>query len=151
MAIFLNLIHKPIKMKVLEVPYNRFIGIKNADKEKYYLKLEDKPEYKNHLGTVHASAMFSLAEATSGKYLLKQFSGLELDIIPVVRKAEVKYSKPAQESVYSSASFLSQTINEIKEELKIKKRVIIKVKVEIFNEENEKLMASLFDWFVTTR
>lgn len=67
--------------------------------------LNEKPEYRNHLNTVHASAMFALAEATSGHYLLEHFNELS-DIIPVVRKVEVKYRKPVVGVVYSTARFL---------------------------------------------
>jgi len=138
-------------MNVFQVPFNKYIGLQKSDKENYLLLLKDRSEFKNHLGTVHASTMFALAEATSGEFLLDQFKDLKMDIIPVVRKAEIKYSKPGQSSIYSKAGFVNQSVQEITEELKTKKRVIIKVKVDIFGESDEKLMASVFDWFVSTK
>jgi hypothetical protein len=82
-------------MKVLEIPFNKFIGLQQADTENDSIfKLERKKEYLNHLGTIHASALFALAEASSGEFLLNEFKDYKLDIIPVVRKVEIKYSKP---------------------------------------------------------
>lgn len=56
-------------MKVTELPYNKFIGIKKARDSGYLLKLDESPDYLNHLGNVHAGAQLSLAEAASGEYL----------------------------------------------------------------------------------
>ena len=136
-------------MNVIEIPFNKFLGLHKADTDdEFILKLEEMKEYLNHLGTIHASALFALAEATSGEYLLKQFKDYELNIIPVVRKAEIKYSKPGNGTVYSKADFVATNTNEIIDELSNKKRVIIKVRVDIYNEDLNKLMTSIFDWFI---
>lgn len=139
-------------MKVLEIPFNKFIGLESTNNgDNSIFKLEPKDEYMNHLGTIHASAMFALAEASSGEYLLKQFNDHKLDIIPVVRKVEIKYNKPANGTIYSRASIIDSGINDIIEELRTKNRVIIKVKVEIFNENTEKVFTSTFDWFIANK
>ena len=87
-------------MKVLEVPFNKFTELQKVTNEKYILELSDKKEYKNHLGTVHISTILALAEAISGKFLLDQFKNLKPDFIPIVRKVEVKFSKPTHFSVF---------------------------------------------------
>ncbi len=139
-------------MNVIEIPFNKFLGLQKADTDDdFILKLEERKEYLNHLGTLHASTLFALAEATSGEYLLNQFKDYELNIIPVVRKVEIKYSKPGNGTVYSKADFTATNTNEIIDELNNKKRVIIKVRVDIYNENLNKLMTSIFDWFVALR
>ena len=95
--------------------------------------------------------MFALAEASSGEFLLNNFKEYELDIIPVVRKVEMKFSKPANGSIYSKACLVNSGKEEIYKELITSKRVIIKVKVELFNESNDRLFSSIFDWFITNR
>lgn len=138
-------------MNVIEIPFNKFLGLQKADTDdEFILKLEEKKEYLNHLGALHASTLFALAEATSGEYLLKQFKDFELNIIPVVRKAEIKYSKPGNGTVYSKADYVDTNTNEIIDELSNKKRVIIKVRVDIYNENLSKLMTSIFDWFIVS-
>jgi len=136
-------------MDVLEIPFNKFLGLQRAyAKNDSILKLEPKKEYLNHLGTIHASALFALAEASSGEFLLNQFKDYKLDVIPVVRKVEIKYSKPASGTVFSKACITDSKINEIINELRIKKRVIIKVRVDILDNNTEKLFTSVFDWFI---
>ena len=136
-------------MNVIEIPFNKFLGLQKVDTEDdFILKLEERKEFLNHLGTLHASTLFALAEATSGEFLLNQFKDHELNIIPVVRKVEIKYSKPGNGIVYSKADFVSTNTTEIIDELSNKKRVLIKVKVDIYNEDLNRLLTSIFDWFV---
>ncbi|MEN6453657.1 MAG: YiiD C-terminal domain-containing protein [Prolixibacteraceae bacterium] len=137
-------------MNVLEIPFNKFLGIDKADPGSGFIfKLEPKSEYLNHLATVHAGALFALAEASSGEFLLRQFNDYELAIIPVVRKVEVKYSKPANGSVFSSAVLVDSTVPEIIDALNTRKRTVIQVKVDLYSVSNERLFTSVFDWFLT--
>jgi len=135
-------------MDVTKLPFNHFIGLKISNKTAYLLMLDNCTEYRNHLDTVHASALFALAEATSGHFLLNEF--LELtDIIPVVRKVELKYKKPATGSVFSKAKFLETEKNEVFEALTQRGRAILKVEVSLFDETESLIMQSVFEWFVT--
>ena len=112
--------------------------------------LDNKSEYRNHLDTVHASAMFALAEATSGHYLLGQFDELP-NIIPVVRKVEVKYRKPAFGIVYSAAKFRDTDKINIIDPIHQKGRVLLSVEVSLFDKEEVLIMQSVFEWFVTKK
>ncbi|RPH25447.1 MAG: DUF4442 domain-containing protein [Bacteroidales bacterium] len=138
-------------MNVLEIPFNKFLGLEYADSESnFILKLDCKAEYLNHLGTIHASVLFALAESSSGEFLLKKFIDLKLEFIPVVRKVEVKYSRPAMGTVFSRAYLIDSNPEEILNELTTRKRVIIKVGVDIYNSNTEKVLTSFFDWFISS-
>ena len=52
-------------MKITDLPFNQLIGITAAEKDDGMLCLPNDVRYTNHLGTVHASALLALAEATS--------------------------------------------------------------------------------------
>jgi hypothetical protein len=110
--------------------------------------LDNYTEYRNHLDTVHASAQFALAEATSGHFLLNEFSELT-DIVPVVRKVEIKYKKPATGCVYSKAKFFETEKDEVLAALGQRGRAILKVEVMLFDETAVLIMQSIFEWFVT--
>jgi len=136
-------------MNIQEVPFNRFLGIQPSAKDGYILELANNDHLANHLGTLHAGALFSLAEATSGEFLLRQFHSSELDVIPVVRKVDIKYSKPVESVVYSTADFVENSANEVYTGLKERGKVIIEVKVVLYNEKNERTAVSNIHWFLT--
>ena len=48
---------------ITKVPFNKFLGISLANNPEYLLQLDAREEYTNHLGTVHAAALFTLAIA----------------------------------------------------------------------------------------
>lgn len=137
-------------MDVTKLPFNEFIGLKFSDNPRYLLMLDDKPEYHNHLKTVHASALFALAEATSGHYLFEQFTDLH-NIIPVVRRVEVKYRKPATGKVYTAAKFDHVEKCDVIESINQKGRVLVNVEVSLFNEEDVLLMQSIVEWFIAKK
>lgn len=135
-------------MNIHEVPFNGFLGIQESAEEGYILELAIKDNISNHLGTMHAGALFSLAEATSGEFLLRQFHNSELAIIPVVRKVDIKYSRPAESVVYSTADFVGNSTDEVYAGLREKGKVIVNVKVELYNETHERTAVSNIHWFL---
>ena len=134
-------------MNVFELPFNKYIGLEKASDSDYLLMLNEKEEYLNHLSTVHASALFALAEATSGFFLLNEFQELK-NILPVVRRVETKYKKPALGKVFSKASFVDTDKIKILEELNIKQRILIIVRVLLYDSEKNNVMQSDFEWFI---
>ena len=69
-------------MNVFELPFNKYIGLEKSSDTDHLLMLSEKEDYLNHLSTVHASALFALAEATSGFFLLNEFREIK-NILPV--------------------------------------------------------------------
>ena len=134
-------------MNVFELPFNKYIGLEESSDLDYLLMLPEKEEYLNHLATVHASALFALAEATSGFFLLNEFQGIE-NILPVVRRVETKYKKPALGIVLSKAGFVNTDKEKILEELDINQRVLIIVRVLLYDLEKTNIMQSDFEWFI---
>lgn len=136
-------------MNVLELPFNNFVGINDADEDEFLLTLPESKNYWNHLKTIHASALFSLAEASSGKFLLIEFADLKFPIIPMLKKAAVKYSKPVKGVVKSRGTLIGKTRDSIVAEMNHKSRTLIDVEVTLFSESGEKVMTSVFQWFIT--
>ncbi len=138
-------------MKVLEVPFHRLLHIeKPRDKDEFVFCMDERQEHLNHLGTIHACAQLALAEATSGEYLLQQFIALKEEVVPVIRRTEVKYSTPANGSLYSKASFASGKREEYMKEYEKRGRCIIPIKIEVYNTENKRTLSAVFDWFITS-
>lgn len=138
-------------MKITDLPFNQLIGVEEATDNEYDLCLLSDLKYTNHLGTVHASALFSLAEATSGYYLLRHFPEYQSGLIPVVRQVEIKYKKPAIGQVNSVAVLIDSTIEEIGYQLQTKNRALVKLKVDLYDNNKTHVFTGNFDWFVTVQ
>ena len=70
-------------MDIAQLPFNKLIGLKLADKNSGFLVyLPDIEQYTNHLGTVHGGALMSVAEAGSGAYSYCMHLAIMLDLSP---------------------------------------------------------------------
>jgi acyl-coenzyme A thioesterase PaaI-like protein len=136
-------------MKILEIPFHQHLSLIPSEKSEYIFQLKEKPEHLNHLGTIHACVQLTLAEASSGEFLRLQFQEIQDQLIPVVRKTEAKYQRPAQGILRAKASFIEHEKEEYIRILNEKKRVIIPVRVEIIDENDVKNLTVVFDWFIT--
>jgi|LauGreDrversion4_1035100.scaffolds.fasta_scaffold01100_4 acyl-coenzyme A thioesterase PaaI-like protein len=135
-------------MDLLQLPFNHLIGVKAADKAPYLLMLPSLNHYQNHLQSVHAGALFTLAEGTAAQFLLNTFTDIQ-NIIPVVRKAEVKFSKQAIGAIYGKAQLHQCTEEEIRIGLNQKGRISFSVLASIHNQDHTQVFAGMFEWFVS--
>lgn len=137
---------------ITKVPFNQLLGISLSKHPDYLLQLDNRKEYTNHLDTVHAAALFALAEGSGAQLLLKAFPEEIIDnVIPVLRKVDVSYKKPAVGIIKSKAILKDNTIDNISSELQTKKRVLITTIVELFDEQNVKVFVANFEWFVVLK
>jgi len=135
-------------MDILAIPFHQFLNIKRSESDDFIFRIEEQPEFLNHLGTIHACVQLSLAEATSGEFLLNQFNDLKNELVPVVRKSEVKYHKPANGMLFSKATFASSNRENALIELETKKRALIQVRVDVYDEKNMNMLTAIFEWFI---
>jgi acyl-coenzyme A thioesterase PaaI-like protein len=131
---------------VIDLPFNQFIGLQRSA-EPGLLTLPAGPQYLNHLGTVHASALLALAEASSGEFLLRHLGHLE-GIIPVVRRLESKFRKPAHGSVTSTVTTSTDQLADVERDLAAKSRALISIAVELRDESGEHVLSATVEWFV---
>ncbi len=139
-------------MDITKVPFNQLLGISLSDHPDCLLQLDDKKEYTNHLETVHAAALFALAEGSGAQLLLKSFPEEIIEnVIPVLRKVDVSYKKPAKGVIRSKAILQYKTLEEILAELQSKKRTLITTTVELYDTQNAKVFMANFEWFVVIK
>lgn len=135
-------------MEITDLPFNRFIGLAKTGSDDAVLSLPRDDRYANHLGTVHASALLAIAEATSGEYLLRNFADLGFAVVPVVRRVEAKFRKPAQGAVHSKWNVAPEVAAEFVSSLAAKGRALIEVAVDVFDEHGTHALTATFEWFV---
>ncbi|MEO0012297.1 MAG: hypothetical protein RLZZ535_686 [Cyanobacteriota bacterium] len=137
-----------MKFSITELPFNNFLGIQVAADSAQLLQLPAADRYLNHLGTVHASAQLALAEASSGEFLMREF-GSNAGFIPVVRRLESKFRKPANGAVTSTVSTPIEAIDQLRTDLATKGRAIISIVVELHDEFGAHTLSATVEWFIT--
>lgn len=136
-----------MKHSVTELPFNRLIGLQPATTPEKLLQLPAGEQYGNHLGTVHASALLALAEASSGEYRLHHFGNSD-GVVPVVRHLEAKFRKPANGTVTSSASATPEAIEQLNADLTAKGRALISITVELHDASGAHALSATVEWFI---
>jgi acyl-coenzyme A thioesterase PaaI-like protein len=136
-----------LKHSVTELPFNQLISIQPASDSAQLLRLPPGGKYLNHLGTVHASALLALAEASSGEFLLRHF-GSTAGIVPVVRRIEAKFRKPASGAVTSTASAAPDALALLDANLAAKGRALILIAVELHDESGTHALSASVEWFI---
>ncbi len=136
-------------MNVLKLPFNQLLLIKKSDLPGTILMLDDGTKYHNHLGTVHASAQYALAEASSGEILERNFGDWNGAYFPVVRRVEVKYKNPAKGRLFSTGFIDADRATKAKKELSEKGRTLVNVIVKIVDEGKIVTFEATFTWFIS--
>ena len=132
-------------MKAEEIPFVKHIGIKEEDSE---LSLDFKSDVLNHVKTIHASAQFTLAETQSGLHLQRLFKELEGKVIPLLRDAQIKYKKPAQEKIMAFSSVSNDSILKFKSQYEKKGRGSIQIEVDVKDINDVLTSQATFTWFI---
>jgi len=66
--------------------------------------LPERDELKNHVGSQHAGALFTLAETASGAAFVGAFAERMGDVTPLARSAEIAYEKIANGPITAQAT-----------------------------------------------
>ena len=112
------------------------------------LTLTNRPDLHNHIGTLHAGAIYTLAETASGMFLSKQFGDLASDALPLLRDATIRYKHPIKTKAIAKA-LLDPTVAEaFLHTLEKRKRAKVRVEVAIVDESDLICAEASFEWFV---
>ncbi|MEN8219093.1 MAG: YiiD C-terminal domain-containing protein [Pseudomonadota bacterium] len=134
-------------MDTLKIPFTKHIGITRSEEEES-LELPFREQIKNHLGTVHAGAQFTLAACSSGEYLQKLLPELIGKVVPVIRHAEVKFQKPARCQIQAFPSVAPDAIETFKSQLNNKGRALISIQVDVKDIEGAVTTTATYQWFI---
>jgi acyl-coenzyme A thioesterase PaaI-like protein len=136
-------------MDITEVPFNHFLGIKKSPGDgPHLLELDNLPEYRNHLGTVHAGAQMALAEAASAEYLVRTFGGAAAGALAVVRRVQAKFRNLVNGKVFAAANCSAEELARFSKALDAKGKALVSVNVDILDGEGVVAMTSVIEWFV---
>lgn len=129
------------------VPFAGFLGIEylSVTAEETVLRLKDDPAKHNHIGTLHAGAMFSVAESASGLAVIAALADRLAGVTPLAARAEITYEKVARGDVTATARIeggpgpVLETLDEVG-------KVRFPVVVDLTDESGQKCASVTVDW-----
>lgn len=140
--------HDRRHVNLLAIPFNRHLGLERSGKPGCLFSLPAKPCYTNHLGTVHAGALLALAEASSGEFMAREFGDLAAGVVPVVRRVEAKFRRPARGAVHARGRVEEPVRKAFLNSLAEKGRATIEVHVDLIDDDEVPLVLARVEWFV---
>ncbi|MFI5533362.1 DUF4442 domain-containing protein [Kitasatospora sp. NPDC051853] len=129
------------------VPMAHTLGLEYLETtpERAVLRLQDRPEYRNHVGGPHAGAMFTLAETASGCIVLAAFGDQLGRAVPLVVKTETAYLKLAK-GVLTATATLGRPIADVVAELDKGERPEFEVTVDVAREDGDVTSTMKISW-----
>lgn len=112
--------------------------------------IPDAPELRNHVGSQHAGALFTLAEAASGAAMMGAFADLMANVTPLVRQAAIRYQHVARGPIKAEAR-LSEAAEQLRATLATAGRVSFKVLVALRDEGDQQVADAEYEWVLRRR
>jgi acyl-coenzyme A thioesterase PaaI-like protein len=131
-------------MRVSDLPFNKHIGLQDHNG---VVTIPVKDWHMNHLGTVHATAIFGVAEAGSGRFIIENFGDDFPHALAVTRMGTVRYKSPAGEDIMAEVTNSKPDPHQVLERLRKKGAAKIAVEVSVIS-KNEIVAIATFDWFI---
>lgn len=137
-------------MKATDLAYNQVLGLRDAPAgAAHLLELPLAPLVRNHLGTMHAAAQFSLAEAASAECLQRNFGAAVGQVFAVVRGVEVKYRKPADADLLAFGAPDAATQENFLAEFTARGRSQAVILIDLKDRSGTLTFHGRFEWFIS--
>ena len=132
------------------VPFANHVGVEIVEvgEGTATARLDEQQHTKNHIGSQHAGALFTLAEAASGGAMAGAFMPVLMQVRPVAAESTIRYSKIAKGPITARAK-IGQQASELLQELEAQGRVRFPVEVSLSDESGEEVAAMRVEWHVS--
>ncbi len=133
------------------VPFNTHVGLEIAEigEGVGVVRLPDRSETRNHVGSQHAGALFAAGEAASGAAFVSAFAQRLGDVTALAQDATIRYRKLAQGTITARGE-LSQPGAELLEALDDEGTVRFCVDVVLSNAHGDCVAEMTVNWNVRT-
>jgi acyl-coenzyme A thioesterase PaaI-like protein len=137
-------------LKATDLAYNRALGIIDAPAgAEHLLELPYAPLVQNHLGTMHAAAQFSLAEAASAACLQRDFGASVGEVFAVVRGVTVDYRRPATSDLLAYGRPDDATRHSLLTSLSGRGRTKAVILIDLKDRSGTLTFHGQFEWFIS--
>ena len=135
-------------MESSDLPFNKELGIQLADET---VTLQPGFRHGNHLGTIHATVAYGLAEAASGHFLLRQLAE-RAELFAVLRGSTVKDREPGdlEEPIVAQGSATEEGLEKMWQQLGDRNRAMVEITVSV-TQQNRRLLTGTFTWFISAQ
>jgi uncharacterized protein (TIGR00369 family) len=129
------------------VPFAKFLGleINRVGEGEALVTLPDRPELANHVGSRHAGALFTAAEAASGAAFLGAFVERLADVVPLTRSAEISYERIAKGPIEAHAT-LGMPAAEALAKLDSEGKVVFPCAVALTDSDGQQVASASIEW-----
>ena len=133
------------------VPFAAYVGIviDALDAESATASLPARSELTNHIATVHAGALFTLAEAASGAAMAGAIAPMLMQVRPVTSQASIRYMNPAKGDLTATAK-TSRSSADLLSALRNDGVIQFDVEVAISNDNGVEVAQMTVEWHVRT-
>ena len=131
------------------IPFNKYLGLEvvGVAEGSGSVKLPDDPNLLNHVGSQHAGALFSAAEAASGAAFVGAFLERMGEITPLAKAASIQYRKIAKGPIVATGT-LGEEKAALLERLDADGRVEFTIDVSLRDANDLEVATVTVDWHV---
>lgn len=131
------------------VPFAAHVGVEitRIGPGEAEVTLPERPELTNHVGSQHAGALFTAAEAASGGAFVGAFAERMAEVTPLARAAEISYEKIARGPIEARAK-LGVPAEEALATLDAEGKVRFTCEVELFDRDGTRVAVATVQWHV---
>ena len=131
------------------VPFAGFLGLEvtSVGEGEAVARLPERNELTNHVGSQHAGALFTVAEAASGAAFVGAFAERLGDVTPLARGAEISYEKIAKGPIDASAK-LGVAKDEALATLDAEGKVVFPCEVVLTDSSGQRVATATVHWHV---
>src|SRR6476469_2607539 len=131
------------------VPFAGFLGLEitSVAAGEATAVLPERAELKNHVGSQHAGALFTVAETASGAAFVGAFAERMGDVTPLARNAEISYEKIAKGPIEAKAT-LGVPADEALATLDAEGKVVFPCEIELTDADGQRVATATVEWHV---
>ena len=108
--------------------------------------LADMTELRNHVGTLHAGALFTLGETASGAAIAGALAPILAEVRPLATAARIEYLKPARGGIIATATIVEAET--LQAQVVSKGRVAVLAKVSLRDTTGAEVGRLEVDWTI---
>jgi uncharacterized protein (TIGR00369 family) len=131
------------------VPFVRHLGleIESIGEGEAVVRLPERSELTNHVGSQHAGALFTLAETASGAAFVGAFAERLGEITPLARAAEISYERIATGQIEAHAR-LGMPADDALAKLDAEGTVVFPCEIELTDTSGTRVARATVQWHV---